>query len=47
MQRISLTHLSDQVLLRDLAMHATNDRRTTAMLLAHIAEVHATQAVPG
>ena len=39
MQRISLTHLSDQILLRDLAEHTTNDRRTTAMLLAHIAEV--------
>jgi 5-methylcytosine-specific restriction endonuclease McrA len=39
MQRISLRHLSDQVLLRDLAMHTKNDRHTTALLLAHIAEV--------
>jgi len=35
----SLSHLSDPVLLRDLAALVTRDRATTAALLAHIAEV--------
>jgi hypothetical protein len=35
----SLSHLSDQVLLRDLAALVARDRVTTAELLAHIAEV--------
>ena len=34
-----LTHLSDAVLLRDLATLVARDRATTAELLAHIAEV--------
>src|SRR5829696_2539826 len=37
----SLTHLSDQALLADLAVLVTADRQTTAALLAHIAEVDA------
>src|SRR5712671_4841750 len=36
-----LTHLSDAILLRDLAALITRDRITTAALLAHIAEVDA------
>jgi hypothetical protein len=39
MHDYSLTHLSDAVLLRDLADLARRDRVTTAALLAHIAEV--------
>jgi len=39
MNTYSLTHLSDQVLLRDLASLVARDRSTTAGLLAHIAEV--------
>jgi len=35
----SLSHLSDQILLRDLAALITRDRRITAALLAHLAEV--------
>src|SRR6266571_4247556 len=35
----SLSHLSDSVLLRDLAALVAHDRATTARLLAHIAEV--------
>jgi hypothetical protein len=37
----SLTHLSDQTLLQDLATLVIQDRSTTAALLAHIAEVDA------
>ena len=37
----SLSHLSDQALLRDLAVLIARDRTTTAALLAHIAEVDA------
>jgi 5-methylcytosine-specific restriction endonuclease McrA len=39
MQSYSLTHVSDQVLLRDLAALVARDRLTLAELLAHIAEV--------
>jgi 5-methylcytosine-specific restriction endonuclease McrA len=38
-----LTHLSNTTLLRSLAALVQDDRRTTAMLLAHIAEVDARQ----
>lgn len=41
MHAYALFHLSDAVLLRDLAALAVQDRRTTASLLAHIAEVDA------
>src|SRR6058998_1110587 len=41
MQSYTLTHLSDSALLRDLAALVARDRLTTAMLLAHIAEVDA------
>lgn len=41
MHDYALTHLADDVLLRDLAMLVQRDRATTAMLLAHIAEVDA------
>ncbi len=41
MNSYSLTHLSDQTLLRDLVAIVAQDRRTTAALLAHIAEVDA------
>jgi 5-methylcytosine-specific restriction endonuclease McrA len=39
MRSYSLTHLSDAVLLRDLASLIAHDRVTTAAVLAHIAEV--------
>jgi hypothetical protein len=39
--RYSLIHLSDSVLLRDLAALVAQDRATTATLLAHLAEVDA------
>ena len=39
MNTYSLTNLSDSVLLRDLASLVTRDRATTAVMLAHIAEV--------
>jgi hypothetical protein len=39
--RYSLSHLSDPVLLRDLVALVTQDRATTAALLAHLAEVDA------
>ena len=39
MQNYTLTHVSDAVLLRDLARLVARDRATTATLLAHIAEV--------
>ena len=41
MRSYSLTHLSDTVLLRDLAALIAHDRVTTAAVLAHIAEVDA------
>jgi hypothetical protein len=41
MQSYSLAHVRDTVLLRDLAALVAQDRVTTAMLLAHIAEVDA------
>jgi 5-methylcytosine-specific restriction endonuclease McrA len=41
MRAYKLTHLSDAVLLRDLSALVAQDRTTTAMLLAHIAEVDA------
>ena len=41
MHAYALTHLSDAILLRDLAALITRDRITTAALLAHIAEVDA------
>ena len=41
MQSFSLTHVSDAVLLRDLAALIACDRMTTAKILAHIAEVDA------
>src|SRR5882672_10456634 len=41
MREYTLTHLSDTALLRDLAALVARDRVTTAMLLAHIAEVDA------
>jgi len=37
----SLAHLSDAVLLRGLASLVAQDRSTTAVLLAHIAECDA------
>ena len=41
MKTYALSHLSDPVLLRDLATLVAHDRATTAELLAHIAEVDA------
>ncbi|MEO5617664.1 MAG: hypothetical protein ABIS67_07815 [Candidatus Eisenbacteria bacterium] len=41
MKNYSLSHLSDQSLVRDLAALVKQDRMTTADLLAHIAEVDA------
>src|SRR5437867_6261548 len=41
MRAYTLTHLSDAVLLRDLAALVAQDHTTTAALLAHIAEVDA------
>ncbi len=41
MKTYSLSHISDAVLLRDLAVLVARDRTTTAALLAHIAEVDA------
>ncbi len=41
MSTYSLSHLPDQVLLRDLAALVARDRATTASLLAHLAEVDA------
>jgi hypothetical protein len=45
----SLTHVKDHVLLRDLTALTARDRATTALLLAHIAEVDSRRlyAVPG
>ena len=39
MKSYSLTHLADQTLLRELAALVSQDRATTAALLAHVAEV--------
>src|SRR5438034_10018633 len=39
MQSYSLTHLADQTLMRELTGLVTQDRITTAELLAHLAEV--------
>jgi len=39
MNTYALSHLADQVLLRDLAALVARDRTTTAALLAHLAEV--------
>ncbi|NOT35257.1 MAG: hypothetical protein HOP12_14025 [Candidatus Eisenbacteria bacterium] len=41
MPSYSLSHLADRVLLRDLASLVSQDRNTTASLLAHLAEVEA------
>lgn len=41
MHEYTLSHLADEVLLRDLAAIVARDRATTAILLAHIAEVDA------
>ena len=41
MRDYALAHLSDAVLLRDLAALVVRDRVTTSTLLAHIAEVDA------
>ena len=41
MENYSLAHVDDAVLLRELAALVARDRLTTAMLLAHIAEVDA------
>ncbi|HYM81761.1 MAG TPA: hypothetical protein VEY91_10190 [Candidatus Limnocylindria bacterium] len=41
MRDYSLSHLSDQTLLRDLEAALASDRTTTAVLLAHLAEVDA------
>jgi hypothetical protein len=43
----SLSHLSDQILLRDLSALLAQDRTTTAALLAHIAEVDARRLYRG
>ncbi len=39
MNPYSLSHLTDQILLRDLAVLVDRDRKATAVLVAHIAEV--------
>ena len=39
MRDYTLTHLSDALLLRELSVLVTNDRATTARMLAHLAEV--------
>ena len=41
MKRYSLSHLADDVLLRDLALHLSRERSCTADVLAHLAEVEA------
>ena len=41
MKTYTLSHLSDPVLLRDLAILLARDRNTTAEVLAHLAEVDA------
>lgn len=47
MHRYSLTHVRDEVLLRDLTTLVERDRATTAKLLAHIAEVDARRLYAG
>jgi hypothetical protein len=49
MSRYSLEHLSDPALLHDLKSLVTQDRATTAMLIAHLGEVDARRlyAAPG
>jgi hypothetical protein len=44
MRDYTLTHLSDTRLLRELTVLVSRDRETTAILLAHIAEVDARRA---
>ncbi len=41
MKRYSLSHLADDVLLRDLALHLSRERSCAADVLAHLAEVEA------
>ena len=43
MKRYTLSHLTDQALLRDLAALVAQDRITTAAMLAHLAEVDTRQ----
>ncbi len=43
----SLTHLSDQTLLRDLVAYLAHERTATAIVLAHIAEVDARRLYGG
>jgi hypothetical protein len=40
-QNYSLTHVADHTLLQDLKAHLTRERASTAMVLAHLAEVDA------
>jgi hypothetical protein len=47
MREYTLTHLTDATLLRELTAMVSRDRETTAMLLAHIAEVDARRAYAG
>ncbi len=47
MNRYSLTHLSDQTLLRDLVAALAHERTATAIVLAHIAEVEARRLYGG
>jgi len=46
-KRYALSHLSDDVLLRDLAAVVARERSTTAEVLAHIAEVDARKLYRG
>ena len=46
MNRFSLTHLSNEVLRRELASKAKNEKEATAELLAHIAEFDERKLVP-
>src|SRR5437870_3407703 len=43
MSTYALSHLTDHALLRDLAALVADDRITTAVMLAHLAEVDARQ----
>ncbi|HYM80680.1 MAG TPA: hypothetical protein VEY91_04610 [Candidatus Limnocylindria bacterium] len=47
MDAYTLSHLSDQTLLRDLAALVAQERKTTAALLAHVAEVEARRLYRG
>ena len=47
MRDYTLTHLSDAKLLRELTALVSRDRETTALVLAHIAEVDARRAYAG